>query len=90
MDGLSVGGAIMWWIGVIALFVVVIPLLLFLVQRVLSSLREIKDYAADALTHGVGVTKNLEPVPALLQTRDLVKTARGGLSRYISSVRPLL
>lgn len=90
MDGLSVGVAIMWWIGVIVLFVVVIPLLLFLVQQVLSELREIKDYATDILAHGVGVTKNLEPVPALRQTAELVKNVRGGLSRYISSVRPLL
>jgi len=90
MDGLSAGAAIMWWIGVVALFVVVIPLVLFLVQRVLSSLREIKDYAADALTHGVGVTKNLEPVPALLQTRELAKSVRGKLGRYVGSLRPLL
>lgn len=80
----------MWWIGVVALFFVVIPLLLYLVQRVLSDLREIKDYAADALTHGVAVTKNLEPVPALLETRDLVKSVRAGLGRYISAVRPML
>ncbi|MGH4022209.1 MAG: hypothetical protein ACRDT0_23840 [Pseudonocardiaceae bacterium] len=90
MDGLPVGGAIMWWIGVVALFLVVIPLVLYLVQRVLSDLREIRDYAADVLAHGVEVTKNLEPVPALLETRDLVKSVHGGLERYISSVRSLL
>lgn len=90
MEALPVGGAIMWWIGVVALFAVVIPLVLLLVQRVLSHLSEIKDYADDVLTQGVAVTENLAPVPALLQTRDLVKSAREKLGQYVTTVGRLL
>lgn len=87
---LSVGAAVLWWIGLAVLFLVVIPLLLVLVVRVLTHLREIRDYAGDVLEHGVGITKNLEPVPALLETRDLVKGAGGGLARYVGAVDRLL
>lgn len=90
MAELSTGAAILWWIGVVALFLVVIPLVLVLALRVLTLLREIKDYAADVLEHGVGVTKHLEPVPALVQTRDLVKSVGAGLGRYVGAVARLL
>lgn len=90
MAELSVGAAILWWIGVLALFLVVIPLVLILALRVLTLLREIKDYAVDVLEHGVGVTKNLEPVPALVQTRDLVNSVGAGLGRYVGAVARLL
>jgi len=90
MDTLSTGGAIVWWIGLAVLFLVVIPLVLLLVQRVLGHLREISHYADDVLTHGVGITNNLEPVPALVQTGELVNSAGGKLARYVGAVDRLL
>lgn len=90
MDSLSTSGAVLWWLGLAALFLVVIPLLLVLVVRVLGHLREISQYADDVLVHGVGVTKNLEPVPALVQTGDLVASAGGKLARYVGAVDRLL
>lgn len=90
MDDLPVAGAILWWIGVVALFLVVIPLVLLLVQRVLSHLLEIRHYASDVLTHGVAVTENLAPVSALVETRDLVTSVSNRLSTYVGSVVRLL
>lgn len=90
MDNLSLSGTIFWWIGVVALFAVVIPLVLLLVQRVLTHLLEIKSYASDVLSHGVAVTENLEPVPALLDTRDLIKSVGAGLGRYVEALNRLL
>ncbi|MPZ66915.1 MAG: hypothetical protein GEU83_15860 [Pseudonocardiaceae bacterium] len=90
MDGLPTGGAILWWIGVAALFLVVIPLVLTLALRVITHIREIKGYADDALVHGLAVTENLDPVPALLETRDLVKSASGKFGQYVSTVNRLL
>lgn len=90
MNDLSAGAAILWFIGVAALFLVVIPLVLILVQKVLRSLGEIRSYATDVLEHIGGVTDNLESVPALLQTRDLVKSVGGGLGRYVGNVSRLL
>jgi asparagine N-glycosylation enzyme membrane subunit Stt3 len=90
MDGISTGAAILWWIGIVALFLIVIPLVLVLVQRVLNDLREIRDYADDAREHGVGVTANLAPVPALAQARDLVKVVAAGLGDYVGAIGPIV
>lgn len=90
MDSLSLAGAILWSIGLAVLFLGVIPLVLVLALRVLTRLREINDYAADILDHGVGVTKNLEPIPALVETRELVGSAGGKLARYVGAVDRLL
>lgn len=90
MDDLSVGGAILWWIGVAALFLVVIPLVLALSIMVLRRLREIRDYAADVLDNGVRVSENLEPVPALHDTLALTASMAAGLRRYVGAVGRLL
>lgn len=90
MDDLSAGAAILWWIGVAALLLVVIPLVLVLAQQVLARLREIDGYATDILDHGVQVTENLDPVPALLDTRDLAASAATKLGHYVGAVDRLL
>lgn len=77
-------------IGLLVLYLVVAPVVVFLAQRLLSRIAEVGRYADDILEHGVGITANLDPVPALLDTRDLVKEAGGGLLRYGGSVQKLL
>lgn len=90
MEGLPTSGAILWGIGVAALFLAVIPLVLVLALRVITHIREIRGYADDVLANGVAVTENLEPVPALLQTRDLVKSVSGKFGTYVGTVNRLL
>ena len=87
MDAASVVWSV---IGLLVLFLGVAPLLVVLAQRLLSKIAEVGRYADDILEHGVGITANLDPVPALLDTRDLVKEAGGGLLRYGASVEKLL
>lgn len=87
MDAASVVWSV---IGLVVLFLVVAPLVVFLAQRLLSRIAEVGRYADDILVHGVGITANLDPVPALLDTRDLVKEAGGGLLRYGAAVEKLL
>lgn len=90
MDDLSVGGAIMWWIGVAALFLVVIPLVLALSITVLRRLREVRDYATDVRDNGVQVSENLAPVPALHDTLALTASTASGLRAYVAAVGRLL
>lgn len=90
MDATSGAAAVWWTIGLIALFVVVIPLVAFLAHRLLQHIIEIKRYADDVLVHGVAITANLEPVPALVETRDRVKRVGGGLATYAGYVDRLL
>jgi hypothetical protein len=90
MDAASGPGLILWWIGIAALFVVVIPLVLFLAVRLLLVVHEIEQYADDVLVHGLAITKNLEPVPALLETRELVKGVGAGLVEYAAAVEKIV
>jgi hypothetical protein len=87
MDAASVVWSV---IGLLVLFLVVAPLLVVLAHRVLSRIAEVRRYAEDVLEHGVGIAANLDPVPALIDTRDLVKEAGGGLLRYGAAVEKLL
>ena len=79
-----------WWIGNILLLFVVIPVVLLLANRVLRPVNEIQAYARDVLEHGVQVTHELDAVPALMETRELTRTARQNLSRYIAAVERML
>lgn len=79
-----------WWLGIVVLFIVIIPVVLLLAVRIVSHLTEIRGYAGDVLEHGVAVTGNLDPVPALVETRDLVKDAGTGLIAYAGHVQRLL
>lgn len=86
MEGLSLAGLVWWWIGLGALLLVVIPLVLFLVSRVLTHISEIKNYANDILEHGVNVTANLDPVPALNETNEQAKRVGENLSAYAAAI----
>lgn len=90
MDAASGAAAVWWSIGIAALVLVVIPLVVFLAHRMLSHIVEIKRYADDVLEHGVAITANLAPVPALLETRARVKKVGAGLSAYAGSVDRML
>ena len=76
----------LWWIANIVGLVVVIPLVVVVANRVIRQALEISRYAEDILEHGVGLAGNLDPVPALVDTRRLVATATGNAVRYVSAV----
>lgn len=80
----------LWWIGNAVLLLLVTPLVLLLANRVIRPAVEVQRYADDILEHGVLITENLEPVPALAGTRDLVADARTLSLAYVDAVRPLL
>ncbi len=80
----------LWWIGNAVLLVVVVPVVLLLANRVMRPALEIQRYADDILEHGVALTVNLEPVPAVARTRELVGTAKDLAVRYVGAATPLL
>lgn len=81
---------VLWWIGNVVLLVVVAPLVVFLANRVIRAGIEITEYADDILEHGVGLAGNLDPVPALVETRELVGVATGHAVRYVHGLEPRL
>lgn len=82
----------MWllWLANALLLLLVVPLILLLANRVIRPAVEISRYADDILEHGVGIAANLDPVPALIDTRDLVIVAKGHAVRYVVALGPLV
>ncbi len=80
----------LWWIANAVLLLVVTPVVILLGNRVLRPAIEIERYAADILEHGVLLSTNLDPVPAIIDTRDLVSAAKGLAVGYVGAVGPLL
>lgn len=79
-----------WWIGDAVLLFAVIPLVLFLLNRVLRPARQIGKYTADILVHGVALTGELESLTLLETTRDLARQAVEPATRYVSAVEGML
>ncbi len=80
----------LWWAANAVLLVVIVPVVLLLANRVLRLAVEIRRYADDILDHGVALTGNLDPVPAVADTRDLVSAAKGLAVGYVGAAAPLL
>lgn len=74
---------VLWWLGNALLLLVVVPLVLLLANRIMRQGAEITAYAVDILDHGVAISENLVPVPALAQTGELVGVAKGHAVRYV-------
>lgn len=82
----------MWllWVANALLLFVVVPVVLLLANRVIRPAVEIQRYADDILEHGVGLTENLVPVPAVADTRELVGSAKELAVGYVNAAAPLL
>jgi hypothetical protein len=80
-----------WWIGNVILLVAVLPVVIFLLNRVLAALERIRHATDDILSGGVGLIGELTPVPAALATTDeTVRAVSVGAVRYAGSVAKLL
>jgi hypothetical protein len=80
-----------WAIFNIVLVVVIIPVLVWLLNVVLSALERIRGAADDALAGGVALIGELETTPSLLETTDAtIKDVANGAVRYAGSVAKLL
>jgi hypothetical protein len=81
----------LWWIGALALLLVVLPVVIALLNRILAAVERIRDAAEEILADGVALNDALEPVPGLLATTDeTIKEVQVGAVRYAGSVQKLL
>jgi len=82
---------ILWWIGNAILLLVVLPVVIYLLNRVLAALERIRGAADDILAGGVALIGELSGVPAALAvTDDTIKAVSVGAVRYAGSVAKLL
>jgi hypothetical protein len=80
---------VLWVMSAIGLLVVA-PLVVALASYVIRPALESARYADDILEHGVGITKALEPVPALLTTREIVADVTHNAVVYVGALRRLV
>jgi hypothetical protein len=82
---------VLWWIGNVILLVVVLPVVIYLLNRVLAAVERIRGATDDILAGGVALIGELNGLPeALAVTDDTVKEISVGAVRYAGSVAKLL
>jgi hypothetical protein len=82
---------VLWWIGNVILLVVVLPLVIFLLNRVLAAVERIRAATDNVLAGGVALIGELNGLPeALAVTDETVKEVSVGAVRYAGSVAKLL
>jgi hypothetical protein len=82
---------VLWWIGNVILLVAVLPVVIYLLNRVLAALERIRGAADNVLAGGVALIGELDGLPAALATTDeTIKEVSVGAVRYAGSVAKLL
>jgi hypothetical protein len=82
---------VLWWIGNVILLVAVLPVVIYLLNRVLAALERIRGAADNILAGGVALIGELDGLPdALATTDETVKEVSVGAVRYAGSVATLL
>jgi hypothetical protein len=82
---------VLWWIGNAVLLLVILPVVIWLLNRVLAALERIRAATDEVLSGGVALIGELDGVPgALATTDDTVKDVANGAVRYAGSVAKLL
>jgi len=82
---------VLWWIGNAVLLVVVLPVVIYLLNRVLAAVERIRHATDDILAGGVALVGELTGLPEALATTDTtVQEISVGAVRYAGSVAKLL
>ncbi len=80
---------ILWIMAAVGLLIVA-PVVVILASRVIRPALESARYADDILVHGVGLSENVAPVPALVSTRELVGEVTTNAVAYVTALRRLV
>lgn len=81
----------LWRIGNAILMLLVLPLVIYLLNRVLAALERIRHATDEILADGAQLVSDLADVPDALATTDqTVRDVSAGATRYAGSVAKLL
>jgi hypothetical protein len=82
---------ILWWIGDLILLFVVLPIVVVLMNRIVTPVDRIRETVDGILHNGVILTGELDNVPGLLaETDSTVQEVAIGATRYVKRVGHLL
>jgi hypothetical protein len=76
----------LWWIGDIVLLVVVVPIVLYLLNGVLSASKSIVPSVRKIADVTAAASKDLDAVPLLLTTQEQVRQTVAGVANYGGSL----
>jgi integral membrane sensor domain MASE1 len=80
----------MWWIGDAILFVVVVPVVVYLLHGVLNAARSIVPSVEEIATTAAAGSKDLDAAALLLTTQDQVIETVAGVADYGGSLDVIL
>jgi hypothetical protein len=80
----------LWWIGNAIFILVIIPVVLVLLQRLMSAVFDIGKHVDTIHGQVDGIVVALDDVKQLIPTRDAVKRVGAGLTRYVQAVDRVL
>ena len=80
----------LWWIGDIVLLVVVLPVVIYLLNGVLTAARSIVPSVQRVAAAAAAGSQDLDAAPLLLTTRDQVKQTVEGVAGYGTSLDVIL
>jgi hypothetical protein len=82
---------VLWWIGNAVLLLVILPVVIYLLNRVLAAVERIRGATDQILAGGVALIGELDGVPDALATTDAtIGAVAVGAVRYAGSVAKLL
>jgi hypothetical protein len=82
---------VLWWIGNVILLVIVLPVVVFLLNRVLAAVERIRAAAGEIASGGAVLVGELAGLPEALAVTDAtIKDISAGAVRYAGSVATLL
>jgi hypothetical protein len=82
---------VLWWIGNAILLVVILPVVIWLLNRVLAAVERIRGATDEILAGGVALAGELDGLPEALATTDkTIEEVKVGAVRYAGSVAKLL
>jgi hypothetical protein len=82
---------VLWWIGNAVLLLVILPVVIYLLNRVLAAVERIRGATDQILAGGVALIGELDGVPDALATTDAtIDAVAVGAVRYAGSVAKLL
>ncbi len=80
----------LWWIGDVVLLVVILPVVIYLLNSVLSAAKSIVPSVRGIADVAAAGSKDLDAVPLLLTTQDQVKQTVAGVANYGGSLDVIL
>ena len=80
----------LWWIGNVVLLFVVVPVVVYLLHRVLSAAKSIVPSVQAIATVAAAGSKDLDAAALLVTTHDQVKQTVAGVANYGGSLDIIL